>query len=309
MLSSAPKERTKKQRKRKEQEKPEPRIPVTSHPFRSSVRSENDSFSPAASGLATFPITVHSGEGKNEEAKKGSLEVQEAAGWRIKTPTQIHLYGSSMSGKSQIILKILRNCGDLFDYDFKQVIYCSPLALEKEDVEYIDDLRKICRETGKVLVLLGKVPTLREISGAFPTHPVLLVLDDTLCLENLEELNKLSSLICHHRKASLVMALQNAFQKSNKTDFTSVARNCTGKFILWQTSDMRYVTQLNTTMFPERKHFILDCMRAAKSMGLNYIYLDTHPFSSLDRRFIAMTALFKDGENKDKEPVCFDLHD
>lgn len=311
-------------------------LPVIAYPLdRSSQEDEDGSVRGEGRGgeggegkKGTERAAEHGDAKRQDSATASRSSASPPKAWRIKTPTQIHLYAPSMAGKSTLILKIIRYSKHLFDQDFAHVIYCSPLALENDDSDYVSELRAVCRESQKVLEILGKIPSIEEISefGGGDTsqgsHPVLLVLDDVMCLENLEALNKLSSLISHHKKISLVLALQNAFQRNKSTDFVSVARNCTGKFILWQTADMRYITQLNTNMFPERKHFLLDCLRAAKAMGLNYIYLDTHPFSSLDRRFIAMTALFNDApqrqgeeeeeekegkEEKWKEPICFDL--
>ena len=79
----------------------------------------------------------------------------------------------------------------------------------------------------------------------------------------------------------------------------------------FQLSDWDQYRRLSSKLFPGNSGFLLSCLKAAHSRGLNYVFVNTFPRSLLPRRFMCYTRLFReavDGKAEDDEPCFFDLH-
>lgn len=226
--------------------------------------------------------------------------------WQIATPAQIQFIGPSQCGKSTRVLQLLEDDGAIFDRAFRQVIYAAPAV--KKDSPFVNQLRSLCVKKNKHLLLSDTVPRPEEIRRHFADDHVLLILDDLMCFPSLAGLTELSSMHAHHSLITCVYCLQNPYQKSKKTDLTTLTRNCTGRFIFFQTNDWRLYGILNGTLFPDRKGFLTESLLEAKQQGYNYIFVNTHSFTNIPRRFMCYTALFQEERKRfGGQPLFFDL--
>lgn len=229
--------------------------------------------------------------------------------WKIPTPAQLQFLGPSQSGKSTKLKLLLEEDDRVFDRPFHQVIYISPAAEELCDSPFIREIRLICEKRKKKLAVSKRLPTVQEIKDLFREGHILLILDDVTCLERLEGLSEISSLHSHHNLISVIYLIQNPYEKTRKTDLTTINRNLTGRFVFYQLSDWNLLRVLNSRHFPDRPRFIEECLVKAKEKNQNYIFLNTHCFTPLPRRYTAYTALFQK-EQKElglKRPLFFDL--
>ena len=224
--------------------------------------------------------------------------------WKIKTPGQIQILGPSLVGKSKTILDLLEKSDKIFDRNITQIIYAAPCAL-KEDFQYISKLQEICKNTNKSLYVTDILPQISEIKEIFPSNPIILILDDLTSFENLKGLSEISSLHAHHSDLTVLYSLQNCFQKTRKLDLVHLNRNLTGRFIFISYNDYRLYQTLNSILFPDKKGFLIKCLTEAKKLGINYVYINTHPHTCLPRRYICYTSLFS--ENNNSTPEFFDL--
>ncbi len=225
--------------------------------------------------------------------------------WRIRCPARLMALGPSMAGKSTLLLNLV--CSDVWEENFPKVVFTAPLA--NEDSHYINKLREKCEAGGKELLVLDRLPEIEELKNFAEGGPLLLLVDDVLGYKNPEGLTDLFTLHSHHNNITCCICVQNPFIKTAKLDLVTLSRNVTGRLVLFQLSDWSVYKHLNSKIFPEKKNFLLDCLNTARTRyGLPYVYINTDPFSGLDRRYICYTGLCDEERARfGGSPLFFDL--
>ena len=214
------------------------------------------------------------------------------------------LAGQSQTGKSTLILDIVKHTDRLFDSDIHQIVYVAPCA-SSADTEYVKELHLICREKNKKLIVYDKPPKAKDLREIFPHGPILCLLDDVSSYSDYpQDLAELSSVLVHHLSITCIFSLQNPYQKVGKLDLVTVSRNICGRFVFYQLNDFRMYQNLNAQIFPERKHFLVNCLTAAKEAGFNYVFINSHPHTRLKRQHTVYTGLFQESD-----PLFFNLYD
>ena len=224
--------------------------------------------------------------------------------WRLISPCRIELIGPSGSGKSETMLKLVED-DSVWKTPCNYVIYAAPVLSDR--TEFLGKLAAIIKATSKKLLInegLLKTRQIIEFSGG---RPVLYLVDDLPMMQDCSGINDLNAMEARHLNINCVFALQTPFMKKKSVDLPSFSRNMTNRFLFYQRADYRLFQTLNARIFPERKHWILDCLNYAKEVrGLKYIHIDMHPESSLDRRFMTMTGFFKNERHHDS-PIFLDI--
>ena len=157
---------------------------------------------------------------------------------------------------------------------------------------------------------MDEVPPLDTIVKIAEEEPLLIILDDLLGFKNIKDnLDRLVTMYSHHYKLTCIFTVQNPFIKNRHVDLTTLSRNLTARFVLYQVNDWYLYRLLNSRMFPDRKNFLLDCLALAKNeYQCPYVYLNLHCFSGVERRYIAATGIFAEERAKHQDsPVFFDL--
>ena len=151
------------------------------------------------------------------------------------------------------------------------------------------------------------MPSIDEVLGASGGEPCLLILDDLFMFEDLSGVTEFSSMHCHHNKVTAIYCVQNCYEQHKGIRMTTLNRNLTGRMIFFQQNDMRMLQIINSSLYPERKNYLYNCILAAKREGRNYVYVNTHCFSTVPRRYNIYTHLFPFEQGTDKSPKFFDL--
>lgn len=260
----------------------------------------------------SFPEKLAQQEKKGADRAKGKTGGGGGSGaitpadWKIVTPAQIQALAPSQAGKSERLLDMVKYDKDIFDNEFETVFYVAPRAHERPD--YTDKLAKICQDRGKKLVMSDAIPNVNQVIDEAGGKHSLLILDDLLLFKDLSGVVEFSSMHCHHHNITAIYALQNCYEKVRGFQLTTLNRNLTGRLIFYQHNDLRMFQILNSTLYPERKQFIYSCLKAAKEEGRNYIFVNTHCFSTLPRRYCCYTNLFPYEQGEEKSPKFFDLN-
>ena len=193
-------------------------------------------------------------------------------------------------------------------------MYLAPTLKDRE--HYLGELEAACKVTGKTLITEENIPSVDEVQAFVGAERVLIIVDDLLSFKkDLERLTDLMVMHSHHLGWSVLFCVQNPFFKSSKLDLTTLSRNLTGRFILYQTNDWLQYQLLSSRLFPEKKSFLLHCLTdAKKKFGFNYVYCNVHCFSKVERRYLCYTGIFKDERVKyalaagsSGSPIFFDL--
>ena len=226
--------------------------------------------------------------------------------WRIQTPARLELLGPSYAGKSTLLLLLVED-DSVWDHPFTKVLYAAPMISDRE--EYLTEMRERCERTAKQLCVMEKIPSKEELQDYAEGDPLLLIADDVFGFPDATNMAKIFFMWSHHLNISCVFCVQSPFYKNAKLDLTTVSRNLTGRFILWQTGDFLQYNLVSNRLFPDKKGFLLQCLTEAKEKyGQNYVFCNVHPFSNMTRRYMVCTALFKDQRaHHHDSPVFFDL--
>ena len=101
-------------------------------------------------------------------------------------------------------------------------------------------------------------------------------------------------------------SIQNPYAKHAGLDLPTLSRNATGHFVLYQVSDWRVYSLLNSRLFPDKKDFLLrKLLESQEKYNLPYVFIHTHPRGKLPRRYMCRTALFE-AERQFDSPIIFD---
>ncbi len=226
--------------------------------------------------------------------------------WTIKTPARVELCGPSQAGKSTLLLKLIGD-DSVWDKSIKKVAYASPSTSAHD--EYLEQMQSRCDSTGKTLLVCDKIPSSEELQGFAEGEPLILILDDLLGFASGERLTEILVMDSHHMNCTVLFCVQTPFFKSSRFDLCTASRNLTARIVLYQVSDWLQYQLISCRLFPEKKSFLIDCLTEAKSKyGLNYVFCNLHPFSTIPRQFMCCTAIFADERERfGDSPLFFDL--
>jgi thymidine kinase len=229
----------------------------------------------------------------------------------IPSPGSYTVLGPSQSGKSELLIKLLKN-PSVWREKPSIVIYAAPTLEDRKD--YLLRMKEACLKADgekSEFMAMSQVPDEERVKQLinFRELPVILILDDLLSFPDKHHIKKAAQLGikgCHHSKITLFMCLQNPFPQGYP-EMVTLSRNTTGKFIMYQTNDLRSIRNISSSMFPDGKNFLLYCLfKAKQKLHCRYIFTNNHSRSDVDRRYLVYTCLFP-SERPGKEPYHFDL--
>ena len=179
-------------------------------------------------------------------------------------PSTSIVCGSSSSGKTTLVLKIIQNRDLLFNKKVKKVLYC---------YRVYQNAFNTLKEDPNVIFHEGLL-SVSELKDNYENS--IIILDDFMDLLN-QEIAALFTIYSHHYNLSVFFLIQNLFVKNRYT--RDVALN-THYIILF--AQRRDLTQLNTLarqLFPGKSKDFLSIYKQAVSKKYSYILIDICPNS------------------------------
>lgn len=201
----------------------------------------------------------------------------------FKAPFTCIVSGSSGSGKTTFVEKVLKNRVELIHPSPTNVLYCfgelTPKILEWKHQQKLG-----------ITVHYG-FPTEETIKMMTPN--LLLVLDDLLTdlEENIKLVNKLFVRGSHHWNLSVILITQNIYDKSLRL----LRLNSHYLVLLRNPQGQDQVRTLAHQMYPEKRKYFLESYANATSKQFSYLFIDIHPGTPDLRRL--STNIFS-GENR-----------
>ena len=185
--------------------------------------------------------------------------------------------GSSGSGKTEFIMRLLRNVKGMITPSPISVIY--GYGAYNKNVAEIDKMG---------FTTVAGLPC-EEIIKNSP-KPLLLVLDDLMLTANEEELNNIFTKDSHHSNFSVIFVTQNLFEKKLR-----IVRNNSHYLVLLRSPNASLQTRtLGMHLFPGRVKFFLDALQKSIKERFGYMLIDLHPSSN--SKFALRTSIFPDEE-------------
>jgi hypothetical protein len=209
-------------------------------------------------------------------------------------PKNMMIVGSTQSGKTQFVNRLLLNHRNAFKQSVALIIYCygawQPALDELEsglgdlvdfrpDIPSSEELVSIRRdkvgpEGGEiVLVLDDKMNSLKE--NAQGTSVL-----ETVCVT------------AHHSRISCILTLQNLFH--NKI-VRAISLNCHYLCLFRNNRSVAQVRTLGTQIFPGQLTYFMDSYERATSPSYGYLFIDLTPNG--DRKLRLRTKIFNDDDH------------
>ena len=225
----------------------------------------------------------------------------------IEVPFRIHVTGPSGSGKSELVLAILRHGDTLLEKPIERIMYINPNlkhfgSVNDPFVEALENCSKCdveCRYD--MIEECDLVDQINSQGGR--RRNMLLIIDDSQNIVN-DFVTELFSRVSRHFNISVFFISQNFFEKK----LLGINRNLTG-IIVMKNYDKRLLQTLNMRLFPRKSDFLDSCLALAeKHSDYPYLYIDfttsnpLHKFSRIFTRIIPITEMNIDNQFR---PIMF----
>ena len=176
---------------------------------------------------------------------------------RLKHPFSMCVSGPSQAGKSQWVLRLLRNLSGMVTVLPKRVIYC------------YGEWQPLLDQLPSYVTLHQGLPDVEELKKF--QEPQLVVLDDMMdeCSRS-PVLNALFTKYVHHYCMSVIFLVQNIFYSKTKT-----ARVNTNYMVLFKSpADKLQIATLARQLYPNRGKSFLRAYEDATSEPYSYLLVD-----------------------------------
>lgn len=177
------------------------------------------------------------------------------------------LVGPSMSGKTVLAMKILRNASLMYRIPPRKIIYAYGVY-QKVFTQLEADVPNLTLHEG-----LPDRELIESMGSEEPDHHTLIVLDDLLdeiCKS--AEMCALFTREVHHRRISVIMLSQNVFHQSR---YSRTINLNTGYLILMKTCrDLQQIHLLSRQMFPSTPKRLLEAWEDATRVPHGYLVVN-----------------------------------
>lgn len=188
---------------------------------------------------------------------------------KFKIPSGMVIIGSSSSGKTTFLLRLLENFETMFDPVPREIVYAYGQYPKKDN--YLPQL-----EAAGIIVIEG-IPS--EEFLAERAAPFLLILDDLMLSTNKKYLDELYTKRSHHENFSVIFITQNPFDKNLVT-----ARQNAHYLILMRAPNASLqMKTLGVQLFPGSNYF-MDSYKDATKNPYGYLVVNLHPSSPNELR-------------------------
>jgi energy-coupling factor transporter ATP-binding protein EcfA2 len=175
----------------------------------------------------------------------------------FQTPFAALICGSTMSGKSTLLLKILQNADRIIYPPPTRIVYCSA-----QPIPGLESIKKLEHHVG-----------LPDLSLFDSKETNILVLDDLQTeSENSPEIMKLWTIKAHHSNISTFMLTHNLYSK-NKYSRT-ISLNSSYLILFKSPRDKTQITYLARQMWPQHPKFLIEAFDDATHENYGYLFID-----------------------------------
>jgi len=214
---------------------------------------------------------------------------------KFKTPCSLCISGSSMSGKTEFMIKLITHRKELFDTEFDEIFYCTPETTSFRYSPVFERLQEVCPN----IQLINGVPDIQKLNLTLDTRPKILFCDDLQ--EELLQSETMLTLMTghiHHFQISLCFSLQNFYSHSRFG--RTIFRQIKYRVIFYNRLDMTEIRGISSQICQPPK-FLIESFEFLFSTFDDpaYILIDGFSQSPLRQLFVR-THIFP-GEN----PIFF----
>ncbi|MBM3939129.1 MAG: hypothetical protein FJ333_10835 [Sphingomonadales bacterium] len=130
---------------------------------------------------------------------------------KFQTPCIICVTGSSMCGKTEFMIKLMKFRHQLFKDDFDEILYCSPENMYLRYDPVVERIKNVCPNVR----FISGLPNIEKLHLNLDTRSKLIFLDDLQeSIVKSAEMITLAIAEKHHSRITLVASFQNFFVQS-----------------------------------------------------------------------------------------------
>lgn len=193
-------------------------------------------------------------------------------------PFSMIVTGSSMSGKTEFVVSLLRARKNLISSPINRIIWCYGQETEK--------LSHLKREFGRSIQIIPGIPeNLVELLKKHAPNGVIVIFDDlvdSIC--NNKQVFDLFIKGVHHMNVSVICVLQDFYAAGNYR--VSMIRNTNYLAIFPSPMDMALIDLISRKVLPRKQdQFYAMFKHAATSVPYGYLFISGHPESDSTLRF------------------------
>jgi hypothetical protein len=194
---------------------------------------------------------------------------------KFKIPAGMVIAGPSSSGKSTLMMKLMKNANEMFEPRPAEIVYAYG--------QYHKFIPKLQSEG---ITTHPGLPSEEFLNAR--RRPLLLVMDDLMMSASDNYLTDLYTKKNHHQQIFSCFLSQNLYDKHLR-----VARNNSQYIILTRAPNaLLSIRTLGSQLFPKQLNYFIDAYNQATKENYGYIVLDLHPASSQQLRI--RTNIFPD---------------
>jgi len=198
----------------------------------------------------------------------------------LKHPSRMIIYGPSGSGKSTFVERLLFYMGELFDFYFDNVIYCSGQGFPQfNSINGIPIIKvsDVNRE------MIQKIDSKKNN---------LIILDDNMHkYANDPLISDLFTKLSHHKNITVILLIQNLFP--NDKYMRDISSNATYIVLMRNPREVKSINNLSSQIGGAGNTFISDCFKEATKINpFSYLILDFDQTTSVEVK--VRTNIFPD---------------
>jgi hypothetical protein len=210
----------------------------------------------------------------------------------FEAPSTFSISGTTGSGKTCWLFKILKNAKEMFSKPPYKIKYCYGVwqkLFEQMEIE----IPNISFHAG--------VPSYDQIEEFADGNHNIIILDDlmTECVAN-QDVANLFTRGAHHKKLSIFFLNQNMFCQGKSA--RTIALNCHYIILFQNLRDRSQIQRLGQQLFPGRSQILLESYKDATETPYGYLVVDLSPHT--DRTFRLRTDIFPGETTK-----IYDIHE
>jgi hypothetical protein len=203
-------------------------------------------------------------------------------------PKNMLVVGSTQSGKTQFVKRLLLNHENAFVQKVGLIIYCYGA--------WQDSFEELESELGTLITFRNNIPTNEELitirrEGSVEDE-IILVLDDKMSLlKDNAQGRAVVETVCvtsHHSRVSCIITLQNVFHNRIVRE---ISLNCHFLCLFRNNRSAAQIRTLGSQILPGQLPYFMESYKKATDPQFGYLFIDLSPCS--DKNFQLRTAIFK----------------